>query len=264
MTSPELLAKYQLVYVPNCACLSENQCRMIADYVRKGGTLIATHQTSVADEYGRTRMDFGLAGIFGASFLDPEPIEMPDLYMRTPGGDFVPQDPQVMRIRANGGRVLGETVDRGHRSTIGPAGIGNRVGEGYVIYIASGFEAVYEETEMPVLRTSFGKLFEPLLGSRRAYYVDYQPGLTPHLMTSKDTILLHLLADTGNKNKHLRPREGFLPVTDVKVKLRTPGEPKSVSLLRSGEKLNVTKHQGGIELVVPKILIHEAVRVDLA
>jgi hypothetical protein len=237
---------------------------MLREYARKGGILIATHQTSVADEYGRTRKDFGLADVFGASFIDPEPIEMPDLYMKTPGGDFVPQDPQVMRVRSNGGRVLGETIDRGHRSTIGPAGIGNKFGEGYVMYIASGFEAVYEETEMPILRTSFGKLFEPFLAAKRSYSVDYQPGLMPHLMASKDTILLHLLADTGNKNKHLRPRESFLPVTNVKVRLRTPREPKAVSLLRTGERLPVTTHEGGIEVIVPRVLIHEAVRVDLA
>jgi hypothetical protein len=117
---------------------------------------------------------------------------------------------------------------------------------------------------MPILRTSFGKLFEPLLGSKRAYMVEYQPGLMPHLMASKDTILLHLLADTGNKNKHLRPREGFLPLTNVKVAMRVDKPPKSVSLLRTGEKIAFTQKTGGIELVVPGVFVHEAVRVDLA
>ena len=262
--SPERLAKYQMIYAPNCACLSTKQCDMLREYVRKGGTLIATHLTSVADEYGRVRKDFGLADVFGASFLDAEPMEMPDLYLKVGDGELVPQDDQVMRIRENGGKVLGETIDRGHRSTIGPAGIGNNFGDGKVIYIASGFEAVYEETEMPILRTSFGKLFEPYLAAKRSYEIEHQPGLMPHLMASKDTMLLHLLADTGNKNKHLRPREGFLPVTDVKVRIKVPSQPKSVSLLRSGERVNVTQNSGWIELVVPKVLIHEAVRVDLA
>ncbi len=261
--SPELLSRYQLIYAPNCACLSTQQCDMLRDYVRKGGTLIATHLTSVADEYGRVRKDFGLADLFGASFLDPEPMEMPDLYLKVGGGELVPQDPQVMRIRENGGRVLGETIDRGHRTTIGPAGVGNTFGDGKVVYIASGFEAIYEETEMPILRTSFGKLFEPYLAARRSYQVEYQPGVTPHLMASKETIVLHLLADTGNKNKHLRPREGFLPVTDVKVRIRVPSKPKSVSLLRSGEKIPFTQNSGWIELTVPRVLIHEAVQVDL-
>ncbi|MGA2146314.1 MAG: alpha-amylase family protein [Bryobacteraceae bacterium] len=261
--SPELLSKYQMIYAPNCACLSAKQCGMLRDYVRKGGALIATHLTSVADEYGRVCPDFGLADVFGASFLDPEPLEMPDLYMNASADDIMPQDPQVMRIRENGGRVFAETIDRGHRTTIGPAGVGNTFGDGKVIYIASGLEAIYEETEMPILRSWFAKLFEPYLGAKRSYQIEYQPGLTPHLMASKNTIVLHLLADTGNKNKHLRPREGFLAVADVKVRIKVPSQPKSVSLLRSGAKIPVTQNSGWIELTVPRVLIHEAVGVDL-
>ena len=117
---------------------------------------------------------------------------------------------------------------------------------------------------MPILRTSFGTLFEPYLGAKRSYQIEYQPGLTPHLMASKDTLVLHLLADTGNKNKHLRPREGFLPVTDVKARIKVSSTPKSVSLLRSGENISVTQNSGWIELTVPRVLVHEAVRVDLA
>jgi hypothetical protein len=236
---------------------------MLRDYVRNGGALIATHLTSVADEYGRVRADFGLADVFGASLLDPEPIEMPDLYMNARTGDLIPQDPQVMRIRANGGRVLAQTIDRGHRATIGPAGVGNTLGRGKVIYIASGFEAIYEEAEMPILRTSFGRLFEPYLGAKRSYEIEYQPGLTPHLMASKNAIVLHLLADTGNKNKHLRARESFLPLLDIRVRIKVPSQPKSVSLLRSGDRIPFTRINGWIELTVPRVLIHEAVAVDL-
>lgn len=262
--SPELLSKYQLIYAANCACLSDTQCDMLRDYVRRGGTLIATHLTSVADEYGRVRKDFGLADVFGASFIDPEPMEMPDLYLKVPNEDLLPQDDQVMRIRANGGRALGETIDRGHRMTIGPAGVGNLFGDGRVIYIASGLEAVYEETDMPVLRTSFAKLFEPYLAAKRAYQIEYRSGLMPHLMASKDALVLHLIADTGNKNKHLRAREEFLPITDVKVRIQVGSTPKSVTLLQSGASIPFKESNGWVELTVPRVLVHEAVKVDLA
>ncbi len=116
---------------------------------------------------------------------------------------------------------------------------------------------------MPIIRTSFGKLFEPYLAEKRSYMMEYQPGLTPHFMASKDTLLLHLLADTGNKNKHLRPREGFLPVTDVKLRIRVPRGVKPVSLLQSGEKIAVSSNAGWIDITVPRVLVHEAVRVDL-
>ena len=79
-------------------------------------------------------------------------------------------------------------------------------------------------------------------------------------------LLLHLLADTGNKNKHLRSREEFLPVVDIKVRIRVPQgrSVKSVSLLRSGQALPLALREGWLDVTVPRVWIHEAVRVDLA
>jgi hypothetical protein len=87
----------------------------------------------------------------------------------------------------------------------------------------------------------------------------------PQLMASRDTILLHLVADTGNKTKKLRMREEFLPVDDVKVRVRVPDgrSVRGVSLMRAGTKLAPTARAGWIEVTVPRVLVHEAVRVDL-
>jgi hypothetical protein len=111
-----------------------------------------------------------------------------------------------------------------------------------------------------------GSLVEPWLTTGRSYQIEYQPGVTPHFMASRDVLLLHLLADTGNKNKHLRSREEFLPVPDVKVRIRVPQgrSVRSASLLRSGQSLPTAVRQDWLDATVPRVLIHEAVRVDLA
>ena len=90
--------------------------------------------------------------------------------------------------------------------------------------------------------------------------------MLPHFTASRDTLLLHLLADTGNKFKKLRAREEFLPVENVKVRIRIPRNRsvKSVSLLRAGDTLRAAPRDGWLEVTVPRVLIHEAVRVDLA
>ena len=264
--SPELLSRYQMIYAPNVVCLSDAQCAMLTAYVRDGGRLLATHLTSVADEYGRVRKNYGLAELFGAEFVEPEPVEIPDLYLKLRGGEEIPQDPQVFRFRANGGEVLAETIDRGHRANLGPAIVRRSVGKGSVIYIGSSLEAVYEETRMKRLRSFFNDLVSPWLAPQRSYEIEYQPGVTPHLMASRDVLLLHLLADTGNKNKHLRSREEFLPVADVKVRIRVPQarSVKSASLLRSEQDLPLALRDGWLDVTVPRVWIHEAVKVDLA
>jgi hypothetical protein len=264
--SPQLLSRYQMLYVPNAPCLSDSQCRMLVDYVHSGGALLATHLTSVADEYGRMRKNYGLAEVFGAEFSEPEPVEIPDLYLTLSSGEEIPQDPQVLRFRANGGMVLAETIDRGHRRTLGPAIVRRTVGKGSAIYIGSSLEAVYEETRMKSLRVFFDSLVSPWLSAQRSYEIEYQSGVTAHFMASGDVLLLHLLADTGNKNKHLRSREEFLSVADVKVRIRIPRQRsvRSVLLLQSGQTLPSTVRDGWLDVAVPRVWIHEAVKVDLA
>ena len=263
--TPALLARYRMLFVPNAVCLSDGQCAMIADYVRAGGLLVGTHLTSVADEHGKVRRDFGLAELFGASFVNAEPVEIPDLYLKLPSGEEIPQDPQVLLFKT-ALPALGETIDRGRRRSLGPAIVRRAFGKGAVIYIGSGLEAVYEETRMERLRSFWDSLLAPWLAAHRTYEVEYRSGLTPHLVASESTLLLHLLADTGNKTKHLRIREEYLPVKNVKVKIRIPEgrRARGVSLLRGGAALAGDLMHRDVELTVPRVLVHEAIRVDLA
>ncbi len=265
--TPEILARYQMIYAPNAACLSDAQCAMIADYVRGGGKLLATHLTSVADEYGRVRKNFGLADVFGASFIAPEPVEIPDLYLKLSGGEEIPQDPQVLRFQAAAGvEVLAETIDRGHRGNLGPAIVRRMLGKGSVIYIGSSMEAIYEETRMKRLRALFDTFFSPWLAPQRAYEMEYRSGVMAQFMASRDALVLHLLADTGDKDKHLRVREEFLPVIDVKARIRIPSgrTVRAASLMRAGGALTGASRNGWLEVSVPRVFVHEAVRVDLA
>jgi hypothetical protein len=241
---------------------------MLEDYVAKGGHLIVTHLSSVADEYGRLRKDFGLAGLTGASLLNPEPQEIPDMYLKVvgkgpgAGSGEIPGDPQFVRFRTEA-EVLAEHLDRGHRTVPGPA----VVRKGRVIYIGSGLEAVYVETRMRKVREYLGALIHPILAPHRTYEMEWKSGVMPHLMASKDTILLHLLADVGNKTKKLRIREEFEPVEDVKVRIRIPqGRRVQGVMLMRGKELFKAEPQpdGWLNVLVPRVYIHEVVRVNLA
>lgn len=61
----EHLERYKAVILPNVAVLSDADCAALREYVENGGALIATYETSLYDENGKRRDDFGLASLFG-------------------------------------------------------------------------------------------------------------------------------------------------------------------------------------------------------
>ncbi|MGH9403536.1 MAG: beta-galactosidase trimerization domain-containing protein [Terriglobia bacterium] len=265
--TPERLKRFKLVYLPNVPCLSDAQCSALSDYVEHGGVLLATHLTSAADEYGQPRKDYGLSSLFGATLRPPRPVEHVDLYLKLPSGKLIPQDPQVMPFQLNdNASVLAETYSRGDRKILGPAIIRRQHGMGQVIYIGSGLEAVYEETLNDSFRKYFQSLLDPILRSSKTYEVEFHPGLTHQFAVSRDVLLLHLLANTGNIWKEGPAQEWFLPVRNVRVRIRLPENrsAQSVELMWSGTKAAWSVRKGWVELTVPQVEIYEIVRVNLA
>ncbi|MCX6622428.1 MAG: beta-galactosidase trimerization domain-containing protein, partial [Acidobacteria bacterium] len=64
----KLDTRFKLLILPNISALSDEQCRQLTAYVEQGGTLIATLETSLYDEQGEPRSDFGLTRLFGCSY----------------------------------------------------------------------------------------------------------------------------------------------------------------------------------------------------
>ncbi|KPL22381.1 MAG: hypothetical protein AMS23_08010, partial [Bacteroides sp. SM1_62] len=73
---------FKLLVLPNIAALSDRQCQQIRDYVKRGGSLLATFETSLYDEHGKKRSDFGLGDIFGVSYDDQVEGPMKNSYLR--------------------------------------------------------------------------------------------------------------------------------------------------------------------------------------
>lgn len=61
----ETLDQYECIIFPNVTCLSQQAVRNIKSYVRNGGNIIATFETSLYDEFGEELDNFQLAEVFG-------------------------------------------------------------------------------------------------------------------------------------------------------------------------------------------------------
>jgi hypothetical protein len=80
--SAETLAKYRALLIPNAAYFRDSECAAVREYAARGGSVLATFETSRYNERGERREDFGLAGVFGASALGETLGPQDNTYMR--------------------------------------------------------------------------------------------------------------------------------------------------------------------------------------
>ena len=70
--TPELLTKFELLVLPETEVISDHHADLIRNWVRSGGTLIASHRCGLRDEKHQARTDFPLADVFGVHFAGEE------------------------------------------------------------------------------------------------------------------------------------------------------------------------------------------------
>ena len=78
-------SKFASLILPNVGGLSNEQCAAIKKYVEGGGSLVATGVTSLYDEWGDPRADFGLADVLGVRRMGETP-RLGGAGGRRPGG----------------------------------------------------------------------------------------------------------------------------------------------------------------------------------
>ncbi len=76
----ESLKDVKVLILPNAAWISDGQMDIIREYVKEGGGLVASYETSLYDEKGKRRPDFGLKDLFGVSFTGMKKNTASDCY----------------------------------------------------------------------------------------------------------------------------------------------------------------------------------------
>jgi hypothetical protein len=70
--TPEELAKYEVLVLPEVDVLSDAHADVIRNWVKSGGTLVASHNCGMWDEKRQLRPNFALADVFGADYDSEE------------------------------------------------------------------------------------------------------------------------------------------------------------------------------------------------
>lgn len=274
---PERLRRFRAVLLPNFACMSDEQADVFRAYVAEGGYLLATHETSLYRPDGSRRDDFALADVFGVHAGLRGLVDLTDLGLRVTSehpvtrgfapGRVIPQDFQVLDVGAEDQKqVLGLHYQRDGVGELGPALLARSFGQGKVVYVASGLEAIYWAARFSVIRQLFTSAVEWFAGEARPCRVEAPLGVMTNLMRVHDGLVLHLLNDNGNKNRHVYARQQYVPVQDVQVSIRIPPgrQVQAVRLLEAQQPAVVTRDGDWLRLELPQLGMYEGVHVRLA
>jgi putative glycosyl hydrolase-like family 6 (GHL6) protein/glycosyl hydrolase family 42 (putative beta-galactosidase) len=288
------VSQYRTLILPNIACLSDAQCEQLKQFVRNGGGIVATLETSLYDENGTRRNDFGLAQLFGASFAGKVEGPMLNSYLnlqKDTAGKIHPllaglgdtkriiNGTHQVHITAAGSSIatplliepsfpdlpMEEVFPRAD-AVHDPGVYLREEGSGRVVY----FPADIDRTFWDVLAGDHAMLLRNavLWVSNESAPLEVQGKgvLDVSLWSQRDSITAHLVNLT-NPMMLKGPIREIIPISSQKVRIRLPRDGRRVikaHLLVAGAEVPFREENGAIAVEVPTIHLHEVVALDFA
>ncbi len=289
--------RFKVLILPNIAALSEAQCAQIRDYVGRGGSVVATYETSLYDEWGARRKDFGLADLFGASYDGTagdhgKDARMTNSYLRLETDPSTGKRHPLLAGLEDAQRIVNgvsrlhtkpaagyhspltlipsypdlpmeEVFPRVEKTDI-PELYFHETGEGRVVYFPWDIDRTFWE----VLAVDHWKLLRNAVdwtaNEPRPVTVTGPGVLDVTVWRQKDSITVHLV-NLSNPMMMKGPIREFIPLPAQEVTLRLPEGRKArrVTLLAGGHTARVREANGQVTLTVPSILDHEVIAIDL-
>lgn len=283
-----VLRRYQVIVLPNIACLSLEQCQSLREYVRSGGAIVATGETSLYDEKGVERADFGLADLFGCTYdgkvdrkVDNSYIAINGPHPLTTGLDDTPRivgGTRIVRLKpvANGAkaplRLIRSYPDQPAEEayprepvTDVPMAFTQTFGKGRVVYFPFNLDQLFWEQStrdhLLLLRNAVAWAAQqphPLAASGAGLidvsYFRQERSLAAHLVNLNNAASL----------------QGYMHETvpvgpfEVRLELPTGARLKRVRLLEDDQNARYRQEGRTVIVDVPRVTLHQVIAIDLA
>lgn len=290
LLDPAHLTPYKTLILPNIAALSNAQCAQLRAFVTAGGSLIATYETSLYDENGAQRTNFGLADLFGVDWTGKSDGPIKNSYIRLEH-EALPNSPFFAGMQ-NATRIINGV----YRVEVKPR---EPFAETPFTLIPSYPDLPMEEVYPRVPRTNISCLYLRRQGGRVAYFpfdVDrtfWDVLCADHLNMMLNTVrwatnespavqvdgpgLLDVTAwrNPGSITIHLvnltnpmamkGPYRSFFPTGPQTVTLNLSEASKATQArLLVADKIVPVEHSGSaLSVTVPSVLDHEVVAIDI-
>jgi hypothetical protein len=285
------LSGFKTLILPNIAALSTGQCNQLREFARDGGSLIATYETTLYNEWGVKQSNFGLADVFGVDFAGRNETRMQNAYLRCEH-ETAKRHP-LLRGLEDAPRIIHgvSRVEVTPRERFGPMPLTlipsypdlpmekvfprvpktdiaqvflREFGQGRIVYFPWDIDRTFWE----VLCVDHFKLLrnavEWATNARPVVEVTGPGILDVTVWQQKNSITIHLVNLT-NPMMMKGPIREFIPLGEQKIRLRLPPEakPRRVHLLAAGKTIAARRDGDFISARVPSVLDHEVLAIDL-
>jgi hypothetical protein len=278
--------RFKTLVLPNIACLSDAQCSQLTDYVKRGGSILATHETSLYDEWGARRADFGLAGLFGAAYQGKVDLRMQNSYIQLhPPHPLVAGLDGTSRVINGVARVhttstragsvpltvipsypdlpMEDVYPRAADAGIPAVHIGE-FGKGRVVYFPWDIDRTFWEVLAGDHLTLLRNAVHWVTNEEPPLTVSGQGVMDLALWRQKDSMTVHLVNLT-NPMMMKGPVRETIPLSRqlVRMKIPTGTRPKTARLLVAGKGTKYKVSGDYVEVEVPSIALHEVIAIEL-
>ena len=300
----DTLCQYKVLMLSNSGCLADSQVDAIHEFVNRGGCLIATHQSSLFDELGQNRGNFGLADVLGVDLVAEEKEQILDMedgaldptetniivpqteQLRTMFGHFVAfeagqseiavrsnSEPDILftksglKWRGTKSPLSGEYFERPDLDSGRPALTENRFGKGTAIYICGDLGQAFYRSPLPKLRQLLDHLArteQPAIEAQAPPVID----LTAYRQSGK--VMVHLLNNPlplvpWNTSRGDRPAYFSIDeILPVHDVVIQLNDFKAGSATLPLRNQTLKPSSDGRQIVLHEVGLHEIVLVDLA
>jgi hypothetical protein len=286
----ENLQRFKLLVLPNIAALSGAQCEAIAAFAGAGGSLLATFETSLYDEWGNPRPDFALGGTLGIRRKGGVLGPLRNSYLAFQGkpgarhpilAGFDDAAYTVNALRAVDAEAAGAVPDA--PITLIPSYpdlpmeyVYERVPRGSVpqVFLREGprgsrtvyFPMDLDRTFWDVMLEDHGRLIANAVrwaANEEPPVSVAGPGLLDITVWRQPAAAVVHLVNFTNPMMLKGPIRELIPVGAQKLRVRVPRPARAVRLLVAGTQTPFQNRAGAAEFTVPSVLDHEVAVVEL-
>lgn len=288
----EHLKPFKLLILPNVASLSDTQCGQIKAFVNAGGSLVASFESSLYDETGKKRQDFGLADLFGVSFDQGVEGPMKNSYLRLRTDPVTHKYHPVLEGLEDATRIINgiyrvkvtpklndfpspvtlvatypdlpmeDVYTRQPDSDIRELYL-RQVGKGRIAYIPWDIERSFWQYMSPDHSRLLSNTIKWTLNEDPIVTIK-APGLIETTAWRQEKSMTVHLVNMTNPMMLKGPFRELIPVaTTVNIKVPAQKKVTAVKLLMSGHLPQHTIQNGMVSVHVPQIFDHEIIALDL-